>query len=313
MISTNATTAVFNQIPKFFGLALTTRRVLVSRAAGAAAAVADGGSGGGSGGGDLLSYFPHEALIAAVAVAYFRWTVRVQHREPAVLRWFFCGLLAALAGTQKSYELIAAVEIFSYAVPWLMLRPAAAAAPRSAPADGRSCPVPGTSTFRDRLVRLLSIAAGALVSMLLSHALFSSAVVGRLVKMVTPRIVVRFLLYLFPVTEMAAVYDIMGRLAIEKDVFEQMIQHLFFVTFHIQVGMGFLGIAFLRAEQGRRNLLIRLDVDDTGGRGEVQNSHNNGSASSGNGNSDKLLEKSRVFQRGAAPFSKYHASRVITI
>lgn len=283
------------QVPTFFGLALSTHRVLLGGAAGGdstttASMLQD----------DVIAYFPHEAWIAAVSIAFFRSTVRLQGQEPAVLRWFFCGLLAALAFTRKSYELITAVEIFSYAVSWLILRRPRQRPPSAAAAAGMH------QSARDALFRLLSIAAGAVLSMLISHAMFSSSggvpSYKRLVTMWTPSLVRRGIAYLFPVAEMTAAYEIMRQLALEPEFFEQMIQHLFFVTFHIQVGMGFLGIDFLRAEQSRRNQLIRLDVMEN----EKGNGQNGSKADeSENGDNKRLLEKSRLFQRGAAPFSKY--------
>lgn len=47
-----------------------------------------------------------------------------------------------------------------------------------------------------------------------------------------------------------------------------MIVHLLFVTFHIQMGLGHIGIAFLTSEQRRKNMLIRMDVDDDDDRNQ---------------------------------------------
>lgn len=283
----NESLLVEEPVPTFFGLALWTHRTTGSSMDGSLD--------------DASSYedvpFLHEALIAAISIAFFRWTVRMQSNEPALLRWFFCGLLAALAATKKkkSYELITAVEIFSYAIVWIMLRPVQ----------------PTTSRFRQGLFRLLAVAVGAFLSMALSHVLCSStSMFWKLLHRITPSFVIQSLEYLFPVAEMTAAYNIMGQFALEPHLYHGMIHHLFFVTFHIQVGMGFLGIDFLRAEQGRRNQLIRLDVEDKEeGNEKTDGTAHNDTTTSLNGNKDgggkKLLEKSRIFQRGAAPFSKY--------
>jgi len=280
--SHNDTSMLPAEEPNFLGLALSTHRVLVEHAAAAASDETTSSSN---------SAFPYEAAIAAIAIAFFRSTVRWQTNEPAVLRYFFCLLLAALALMQKSYELLAAVELFSYVVPWLIVRPALPQQPVV-------------------LVRLVSIAVGAMGSLLLAHGVFGSGGAGggvllRLVQRLTPGIVVQTLEYLFPVSEMIAAYDIMHQLAMEPDVFKQMIQHLLFVTFHIQVGMGFLGIAFLREEQSRRNMLIRLDVDEGGGgsSSSSSNTDNNGSANR-NGDQKKkdMASRAGTFQRSAAPF-----------
>ena len=41
-----------------------------------------------------------------------------------------------------------------------------------------------------------------------------------------------------------------------------MLAHLLFVTFHIQMGLGHIGIAFLTSKQRRKNMLIRMDVEN---------------------------------------------------
>ena len=64
--------------------------------------------------------------------------------------------------------------------------------------------------------------------------------------------------YLFPVNEFIAARDIMTEFIEPKELYAKA-GHLFFVTFHIQVGMGYLGISFLRAEQSRKNALVKIE------------------------------------------------------
>jgi DNA mismatch repair ATPase MutL len=68
---------------------------------------------------------------------------------------------------------------------------------------------------------------------------------------------------LFPIHELHRAYDIMHQFADSSNpgVLQKQVHHLLFVTFHIQVGIGYLGIHFLRQEQHRRNQLIRMDMD----------------------------------------------------
>ena len=290
MNGTAANESMVDLYPTVFGLALSTHRVMTKKLGrgfddGDAAAMSS-----------VSSSFPHEAAIAAIAIAFFRATVRWQKQEPAVIRWFFCGLLAALAYTQKSYELLAAVEIFSYVVSWLILRPPPMLLTKAA------VPQP--------ILRLLSIAVSALVSMLIAHGIFgSSGLLLKLVARLTPSFVVQTLEYLFPVQEMKSAYSIVHQLAMEPYIFRSMIQHLFFVTFHIQVGMGYLGIDFLRQEQSRRNMLIRLDVHDKNESSDKATAsspkHNNGRSGSGGGDErgkKDISERASKFQRSAAPF-----------
>lgn len=285
--------------PSFFGLALHTHRVLMNN-------TILGDMGGDSTSTDyeqlpLVSYFQYEAVIAAIAIFFFRSTVRVQTQEPAVLRWFFCLLLAALAYTKKSYELLAAVEIFSFVVSWLLLMPLNRRQQGSSESEEGGGASTAVVSSRDVAVRLLSIATGAVLSMVLSHTIFTSGLLWKFARLTTPAIVIRGLEYMFPVAEMKAAYDIMHQLALEPAMFKHMMEHLFFVTFHIQIGMGYLGIGFLREEQSRRNKLIRLDVADEGDKGSSKGSEtNNGSKK--DGEKSAVLERSRRFQRGAAPY-----------
>jgi hypothetical protein len=76
-----------------FGYALTTHRV---------AGVIDGSI-----------EFPYQQVAAAIALAFFRTTV-YSPKEPWVIRCVFSVLLVLLMLGRKSYELIIAVEIFSY-------------------------------------------------------------------------------------------------------------------------------------------------------------------------------------------------------
>jgi hypothetical protein len=51
--------------------------------------------------------------------------------------------------------------------------------------------------------------------------------------------------YLFPLAELQAASDIMAAFSVPA-VLENQARHLLFVTFHIQVGIRYLGIGFLR-------------------------------------------------------------------
>jgi hypothetical protein len=165
------------------------------------------------------------------------------------------------------------------------------------------------------MLRLLSIATAAMVSFFLSHGIFHSGIFIHIVRWITPGFVIRTIEYLFPVYEMKEAYHIMNELSMEPENFRAMLKHLFFVTFHIQVGMGYLGIDFLRREQSRRNDLIRLDMrvnndekqETTTTDHDGHNSNNNDNGRSNGKKTSKqtrdiLLERSRRFQAGAAPF-----------
>jgi len=229
------------------------------------------------------SYFQYESAIAAIAILFFRTTVH-QKKEQVLLRWFFALLLTSLAYCKKSYELILAVEFFSYAVAWLV---------QTRPKTGQS------SQRKTIAIQLVSIAASATASLLLSRLIVSGAL-GKLLSILTPRFVVRILHALFPIAEMQAAYKIMMDFS-DPLVLSKQVNHLLFITFHIQVGMGYLGIDFLKKEQHRRNLLIRMDMADT----EEERAAANGSKH--NATTNVRLERSRKFQRGAVPFILFAA------
>merc|ERR1712003_145537 len=77
----------------------------------------------------------------------------------------------------------------------------------------------------------------------------------------TPTIIKTSIDCLFPVTEFQSAYNIIKQF-VNQNVLNHQIYQLLFVTFHIQFGMGFLGIGFLRSEQSRRNQLIRIVGND---------------------------------------------------
>lgn len=231
--------------------------------------------------------FPYQLVAAAIAVMFFRTTVHASS-EPRGLRYFFAVLLASLTLARKSYELILAVEIFSYTfVVLAMLQK------------------------RDSLwlERIMYGSAGLFAAATLSYGLAHALVTGLLLEYltaITPTIVIRGLYYLIPVQECVDAYEMLQSIALPSELLPKQVAHLLFVTFHIQTGMGFLGIHFLKKEQERRNLLIRMDVAD-----EEENNANAAQDSKGKNRSKNAskeskdaakLARSRRFQRTAVPF-----------
>jgi hypothetical protein len=237
--------------------------------------------------------FPYQAVCAAVAVAFFRTTVYHQG-ESAVVRYAFSALLAALAYAHKSYELILAVEAFSYC-----LTGVSAAyhfwQSRSSAATSSS----SSSMLQRLLFGLVSVGASAVFSYGLARSLVSGALLDSLL-WITPSVVRQAVEYLIPIRECLDAYDMMVSLSLPADVLPRQLSHLLFVTFHIQVGMGFLGIHFLRQEQMRRNMLVRMDVAT-----EEEEEGNESSSVNGKATADPaaaILARSKKFQRSAIPF-----------
>jgi hypothetical protein len=237
---------------------------------------------------DAAAYFQFEPAIAAISVGFFRTTVGISKTEPIWLRWIFAAILAVLAYQKRPYEIIFAVEIFSYAVPYVLFPTPPPAQSSSDAKHGNGAKTEddmkseqSTNGWLSRAPAILAYLTGsAAVSLLVAHWA-ASGHISQLLRFVTPTFLVRFLKYMFPIEELVQAYRIMSRFA-HPVVLKKQVSHLLFVTFHIQVGMGYLGIDFLRQEQGRRNELVRMDVAPT--RQEeasaAQEQHNNDGASS---------------------------------
>ena len=124
---------------------------------------------------------------------------------------------------------------------------------------------------------------------------------------------------LLPITELMDAYDVLTQF-ISPSTLNAKISYLGFITFHIQTGMGFLGIEFLRNEQNRKNALIKIEDEVTKHsnseaqqqqqqqqqEGGSQNQGQNGSSSNIKKNDSKKsgdeYDASKKFRQGAAPF-----------
>ena len=235
---------------------------------------------------DADSYFLYEAVIAGISILFFRSTVYLK-REPAALRWFFALVLGFLAASRKSYTLISAVELFSYFVPWLL--------------GSNLAPFKNKTPLPENLLRLSLIAASGCFSMMFSHYAASGELMKHL-SLITPASVTAMFHALIPIDEVAAAYNIMAQFQ-KKAILDQQIDHLLFVTFHIQFGIGYLGIAFLRQEQQRRNELVRMDTTaDSDFDEDGKEKDSTGASTTKKGGGVSKMEKATRFQRGAAPF-----------
>lgn len=226
-------------------------------------------------------FFQYECLLAAIAVMFCRWTVSLKSREPRLLRGFFALLLGFLAFSKRSYTLITAVQIFSYAVPIIMT----------------SNKIPN-----EKHVRIACIAISAGVSFLLSHLLLSKQVWMTCIHTLTPGPVKQFANYMFPIEEIAKAYNVLLHF-VNPAILHKQVATLFFATFNIQVGMGYLGIDFLKKEQARRNQLARMDMLDDSSDGTPSTNVNGQSQDK----QKRKEEASRRFQKSAAPFILFTA------
>lgn len=247
--------------------------------------------------------FQYQCWIAAFSIAFMRWTIPSTRCEPFLLRAFFASALGLLAFCEKPYPLISAVELFSYLVHpiliWQLTR--------------------GQGSLQSKTSKLTLfgfISVSAACSFAVSYMLIGGMSVSDGTKFPwtalarwTPSLVTKAMYYFFPIEEMTRAYLLLKQLSVDPKVFQQQVSHLFFVTFHIQAGIGYLGINFLRHEQERRNQLIRMDVDDKASSPTSGNSNTtNGTASNHPEQTDnerrlyKLQQRAQQFNRGAGPF-----------
>ena len=269
--------------------------------------------------------FPYEMVIAAISIAFFRTTIYLR-KEPKLLRWFFGLVLGFLTYSNKSYELITSVEIFSYAVPlflfsdynrltvlWGKKKKNATAATTTKMKEQES-----SSSI---LLRLALVAMSAILSWVICHVTATGSLF-RWMGVVTPSFVSNGLASALPINELLAAYKILDKFIMEPGLLRAQVSRLFFITFHIQVGIGYLGIDFLKQEQERRNQLVRLDTSSDGTAEQAVEADSTGRSTDTNtntknqangkryntttalesGGDTKKLQRSKRFQKSAAPF-----------
>jgi len=109
---------------------------------------------------------------------------------------------------------------------------------------------------------LLLLPPLSLLLALASHIVCTSFATGaaqHILSLITPPAVHRVLNNLFPVSELYRSYGIVAAF-LDPTILNARIHYLLFVTFNVQVGMGYLGIGFLKEEQMRRNQLVRMEI-----------------------------------------------------
>lgn len=259
--------------------------------------------------------FPYSMIISAISILFFRTTIH-QHNEPRSLRWFFATLLSFLTYSNKSYELICAVELFSYAVPFLLYSKMMILDHHHHPwvkqsqqqqnqqqndnnhrnNDDKtimSHPTTTTTTTRTTILPLNSnairiglIVLSGIVCLISCHVIANGTIFHTL-SIITPTFVMEGLEALFPIQEVLAAYNTIDVFIYEQGLLQSQVARLLFITFHIQVGIGYLGIDFLKREQERRNQLVRMDMvgttadddsdDDENDNDDDNDDNNNGS------------------------------------
>lgn len=245
-----------------------------------------------------LMPFRYGMLISAISILFFRTTVtfpKTTINEPPFLQWFFGGLLAFLTYSNKSYELISAVEIFSYLVSFLLFSDYIPSVFFNFAKDKN----------KTNVLRIVLIAISAILCLMVCH-LAATGILFRFLTSVTPTFISNGLVSIFPIQEIRASYDVIDEFVSEEGLLRDQVLRLFFITFHIQVGIGYLGIDFLKQEQHRRNELVRMDLsrgdeEDSKSKG-LKNSNDERGAKPKTEENQRVMKRSRKFQRTAAPF-----------
>lgn len=118
--------------------------------------------------------------------------------------------------------------------------------------------------------------------------------------------VMKPLYVLLPIDETKAAYDVLTEY-MNPSVLNAKIAYLLFVTVHIQTGMGFIGIEFLRNEQNRKNALIKIEDEVKKMKEEVEKDQaktNVHGEKMSNSSKNKVEEKdaSKKFRQNTTPF-----------
>jgi hypothetical protein len=246
--------------------------------------------------------------------------------EEIVLRSLVAVLLGWMAYVGMPYDIICSLELWSHVLPWVF---------------GRCCVWSGSikKKKQDDVINappsLLSSMALALIIMSsYPICLFTCRILStpyfytQFLPSIIPIKLQSILQYMFPISEMTASYNIILTFynnTEQKKVLHNMLRHLLFVTAHIQFGLGHIGIDFLMSEQKRKNMLIRMDLDEKNPMDDVEdekrkdnsglekninkNSNNNNTDNRKNSNNkttknnkQKPFDPSRKFRKSAPTF-----------
>ena len=112
-------------------------------------------------------------------------------------------------------------------------------------------------TIQNKFICTVVVSSSAVMCLFFCRIVGSTRALTFLFNTMTPKPVRDFFLYSFPITDLKAAYDIISEFTHENDL-QLQLKHLLFVTFNIQVGLGYLGIDFPRSGQVRNNEVVRM-------------------------------------------------------
>ena len=289
--------------------------------------------------------FPNEPLILFLSIFFCRFVTQtgsltgcshsIHHAKFEFgLRTCISIVLGCMAYSGMEYSLICGVHLWSHVAPWVV---------------GRCCRIlldgrndgkvinddTKTNTKKETETTSWTSLATVCLAVILTFPIslytcryLSSPSFLSLLPTILPSSLKEAIYYMFPIHEMTESYNIISAFYTtpqQTKVLHDMLKHLLFVTVHIQFGLGHIGIDFLTSEQKRKNMLIRMDVDnpppvaaaaasvengngndgkkdndkekrDTDKKEEVTNNNNNTNATT------PLFDPSRKFRRSAPTF-----------
>lgn len=193
--------------------------------------------------------FPFECSIAAISILFCRLTVVMSSSEPLGLRIILSFVLGGMCYyyhtvNQKLSWIILFWEALSYLpVPiyfWLE---------HQRKKNSQETNSKKISCWKKKMRNVPLPMTAAIVSLLILLALSYPK----------RHLLLDPLYYVLPIQEFREAYILISRFTSDHGLLNSNLFQLLFVTIHIQVGMGFLGIDFLRQEQIRRNQLVLID------------------------------------------------------
>jgi ABC-type multidrug transport system fused ATPase/permease subunit len=261
-------------------------------------------------------YFAYETLMATISIIYCRYIVTFSG-ETQLVRILNALILGYLTWRNEDYWVIIASQITSHFLSFCVSQFQNHKIGTKMENGSKKSPASSPSSIAVEVMKFMArFCVGTSVIWFLIHDLFMDKLfLNKVYEFVVPTKLLRLqvyeaLCYLIPVEEVKQAYDLVADF-VDPSTLKTQVSHLFFITFHIQVAMGTLGINFLRTEQIRKNALILLESKLKKQQQTSGNDNNTASTSNGhnskpaNDTSNKKADKedvSREFRRGAAPF-----------
>ena len=239
-----------------------------------------------------LSTFQHEHLICALAVSFCRYTVPCTKNEPRWCRLLLGAILGCMAlsggcsSYSYSYTTICIVQLWSYLAVVMIEHGLVPCRRRLLGTTRGRSGNSSSSSDKQKVVKfgtksldftdLLLLPPLLLLLAILSHIICTSFADGSaqsILRTLTPQPMLDLFDHLFPISELYRSYDLVAAF-VDPAILNARIYYLLFVTFNVQVGMGYLGIGFLREEQMRRNQLVRMEIIERDAEEEDQDRAN---------------------------------------